>query len=579
MTWPLLRVALESEDDIVAARQRGRLLAANLGFDVQDQTRIATAVSEIARNAVVHGKGGAAEFALDGNAPAQWLRVRITDHGPGIRDLDAVLEGHAPAAGGGFGIVGTRRLMDRFEIRSGADGTIVQFAKHLPRGHVIAREAIADIAHALAQAATPDPLAELRLQNRELLASLSELRARQEDLHRLNAELEDTNRGVVALYAELDERAEELRRASELKTRFLSNISHEFRTPLNSILAITALLLERADGDLSPEQERQVGYIRSSAQSLTELVNDLLDLAKVEAGKIEARASEFTVATLFGALRGVMKPLLSGTVALVLDDRCDGPPLHTDESKVSQILRNLVSNALKFTEHGEVRVSAAHDAAHDRYAFTVADTGIGIAPADQERIFEEFAQVPNRLQERVKGTGLGLPLSRRLAELLGGTLTVASVPDRGSTFVLDIPARLDAAGAGVEVPASALRVLLIDDEEPFRYVLSHFLAGSRFAVVAEARDGQDGLLQARRLRPDLIVLDLRMAGLDGYGVLEALAHDPATRGIPVVVCTSSLLEATEHARLARAAAVLPKHALSRETVLNAVNAALAGAAA
>ncbi len=141
-------------------------------------------------------------------------------------------------------------------------------------------------------------------QNTELIASLTELRTRQDELVRLNSELEDTNRGVVALYAELDERAEQLRQASELKSRFLSNMSHEFRTPLNSILALSRLLMDRTDGPLTMEQERQVTYIRRSAESLTELVNDLLDLAKVEAGKLEIRPSYFTIGELFGALRG-----------------------------------------------------------------------------------------------------------------------------------------------------------------------------------------------------------------------------------------------------------------------------------
>ncbi len=580
MNWPLLRVALEREEDVVAARQRARLLAAALGFEVQDQTRIATAISEIARNAVLYGQGGMAEFAIAGKPPAQSLWMRIDDRGPGIADLDAVMEGRwLSAAGVGHGIVGARRLMDRFDIRSDARGTSVQLEKTLPAGRQVTREDIASIIAGLAKAGTPDPMVELRAQNRELLANLHELRTRQEDLHRLNAELADTNRGVVALYAELDERAEELRRASELKSRFLSNISHEFRTPLNSILAIATLLLERTDGELSTEQERQVNYIRSSAHNLTDLVNDLLDLAKVEAGKVELRNGEFDVPALFGALRGVMKPLQTATnVALMLDDHFGGPPLYSDEGKISQILRNLVSNALKFTEHGEVRVSARYDAMTRRYVFAVVDTGIGIAPEDQDRIFEEFTQIPNRLQERVKGTGLGLPLSRRLAELLGGTLIVESELGRGATFILDIPARLDGrldAGAAT-APA---RVLLIDDEEPFRYVLGQFLGGSHYAVVAEAHDGEQGLRQARMLVPDLIVLDLHMPVLDGYGVLAGLQDDASTRDIPVVVCTSSVLRPGDRERLAGASAVLSKHALSREAVLAAAGAALAGSSA
>ena len=239
----------------------------------------------------------------------------------------------------------------------------------------------------------------------------------------LNRELEDTNRGVVALYAELDEKADHLRRADELKSRFLSNMTHEFRTPVNSILGLSSLLLDDRQRLGREAPSRRSLYIRKAAEQLSELVNDLLDLAKVEAGKTVVRPAEFSVENLFGALRGMLRPLLlNQSVSLVFEDATALPPLYTDEGKVSQILRNLISNALKFTERGEVRVTAGRaGCGRVRSRFSVADTGIGIAPQDQARIFEEFTQLEHRLQSQVRGTGLGLPLSRRLAELLGGT--------------------------------------------------------------------------------------------------------------------------------------------------------------
>ena len=196
---------------------------------------------------------------------------------------------------------------------------------------------------------------ELQYQNQELLGALEEIRSRQAELIRLNRELEDTNRGVVALYAELDEKADHLRRADELKSKFLSNMSHEFRSPLNSILALSGLLMNRADGELTPPQEQQVVYVRRAAQDLLELVNDLLDLAKVEAGKVKARPLEFEVENLFAALRGMLRPLLlNQAVDLIFDDATHIPRVFSDEGKVSQILRNFISNALKFTERGEI---------------------------------------------------------------------------------------------------------------------------------------------------------------------------------------------------------------------------------
>jgi len=266
------------------------------------------------------------------------------------------------------------------------------------------------------------------------------LRQRQEELERLNKELKDVNRGMVGLYAELDEKARELRRADEIKTQFLSNISHEFRTPLNSIFALSSLLLERTDGELTSEQEKQVGFIRKAADSLLELVNDLLDLSKIRSGKIEVHPAEFSAASLFSALRGMLRSLqVNPAVALVFEEPEGIPWLNTDEGKVSQILRNFVSNALKFTERGEVRVSARYDEGNGTVTFTVSDSGVGIAADDQERIFEEFTQLEHPAQSKFKGTGLGLPLCRKLAELLGGKIELESEVGVGSKFSLTLP--------------------------------------------------------------------------------------------------------------------------------------------
>ena len=444
-------------------------------------------------------------------------------------------------------------------------------SRRLPEGAVVSSADVARIVGALGTASCRlNPAAELLTQNTELITSLTELRTRQDELVSNSIpNLEDTNRGVVALYAELDERAEQLRQASELKSRFLSNMSHEFRTPLNSILALSRLLMDRTDGPLTAEQERQVTYIRRSAESLTELVNDLLDLAKVEAGKLEIRPSYFTIGELFGALRGVMKPLQQNdAVDLIFEDVTDCPPLFTDEAKLAQILRNLISNALKFTERGEVRVAAAFDRETRQCRLEVLDTGIGIAPEDQELVFQEFSQVANTLQYRAKGTGLGLPLSRRLAELLGGTLTLRSTPGTGSTFTLCIPISLGqvsaSAPAVVSQPRQSRGVLIIDDEETSRYVLRQMLAGFEPMRVQEAETGAEGLRLARAWQPDVVLLDLRLPDIDGFDVMDRLHADPVTAGLPVIVCTSSVLTERQRGRLNHARAILSKATLTRE---------------
>jgi anti-sigma regulatory factor (Ser/Thr protein kinase) len=276
MKLPILSSEIRYEQDTVHARQRARQVAKLLGFDNQDQTRISTAVSEIARNAFNYARGGRIEFAVEGRTRPQLFVIRITDHGPGIRNLDTILEGrYESPTGMGLGVIGAKRLMDRFQVNTAAGvGTEVVLTKLIPRRSPLIAEAdIAVIAGELARERPQDPMQELQHQNQELVRALEEIRTRQEELTRVNRELEDTNRGVVALYAELDEKADHLRRADELKSKFLSNMSHEFRSPLNSILALTGLLADLSDGPLTSEQAQQVSYIRRAAQDLLELVN------------------------------------------------------------------------------------------------------------------------------------------------------------------------------------------------------------------------------------------------------------------------------------------------------------------
>ncbi|KAA0995079.1 histidine kinase [Pseudomonas sp. ANT_J12] len=255
----------------------------------------------------------------------------------------------------------------------------------------------------------------------------------------LRNELEETNQGVLALYAELDEQAEQLRQASDLKSRFLSYMSHEFRTPLGSILSITGLLTDELDGPLSPEQHKQVAFVSGAARELSDMVDDLLDLAKIEAGRISISPAWFDMLDLFAALRGMFRPIVDGSaVDLIFEEPVGLPRLFTDDKKLAQILRKFISNSLKFTTRGEVRVSARLENS-DHVRFAVSDTGIGIAPELHGALFEDFSQVDSPLQKRLRGTGLGLSLCKRFAELLGGEVGVQSTPGAGSTFFVIIP--------------------------------------------------------------------------------------------------------------------------------------------
>ena len=300
---------------------------------------------------------------------------------------------------------------------------------------------------AAGSAAGPAPQADALAQ--ALAASKAEVEA-------LRAELDETNRGVLALYAELDAQADNLRQATELKSRFLAYMSHEFRTPIGAIQSIARILQDRIDGPLTEEQEKQVRFIQTTSAEFADMVNDLLDLAKVEAGRIEVSPAWFEMVDVFAALRGMFKPVITNPdVVLIFEEPQNVPKLFSDDRKLAQILRNFISNALKFTQHGEIRVSAKR-ISETSVQFAVADTGIGIAPEFHHAIFRDYSQIDSPIQKRLRGTGLGLSLSKRLAELLGGDVALESEAQKGSTFYVTIPISVTAATPPVaaESPSS-----------------------------------------------------------------------------------------------------------------------------
>lgn len=540
MTRIIHTLMLANEKDVVSARQRARSIAAALSFDHPEQIRIATAVSEIARNAFRYARGGSVTFSVD---PLKRLfQISVTDHGSGIPHLETVMGGsYRSATGMGMGLLGTRRLMDDFDIETSRKGTAVRFGKRIPPIVQQIDDALLNsvVAH-LASEHPATPLDELQTQNREMLKTLTELKESKEELQHINEELQDTNRGVVALYAELDERADYLRRASELKSSFLSNMSHEFRTPLNSMLALTRMLLDRMDGELSSEQEQQIRFIQRSAKELSEMVDDLLDLAKVEAGKLEVKPKSFEIDELFGALRGMLKPLLAESSLNLVFEIDEGlPTLFTDEQKVSQVLRNFISNAIKFTVRGEVRVTARENGSNIEFA--VADTGVGISASDLHIIFEEFSQVESSMQRRVKGTGLGLPLSRKLADLLGGNVSVQSEVGIGSTFFLQVPSTYSGTSPADDLPPLKLDpdkklILILEDNQETAFVYSRYLANAGFQTHAVVSVAEAKKLLAHA-RPAAIIMDLLLHAETTWDFLRELKR--VANPIPVIVMSAT----------------------------------------
>jgi signal transduction histidine kinase len=442
---PLTRMRLRIEQDIFVARQLGREVAREVGLEAQDQTRMATALSEVSRVMLGEGREAEVAFMISPNGvPLLEVTVRNPVPGDSARLVPQL------------GQVG--RLVDTMEVGDEETGTVVRMVRRLPASAPkLTPERMDEIRAGLAAHVPGTPLDELNVQNQQLITALDEVRQQRDELARLNAELEETNRGVmalynqlseeleetnrgvVALYAELDEKSVQLRAASEAKTRFLANVSHELRAPVTAIIGLGRLLTDASSDSLTEEQGRQVELIRGSATDLLSLVNDLLDLAKAEAGRLEPNWAEVDLKAVFGQLRGTLRPLVTRPEVELIIEEPAIPTLRSDEVLLAQILRNLLTNALKFTEAGSVRLSVR--AAGDDVEFVVADTGAGIPPELHERIFEEFYQVPGSIPVSGKGTGLGLPYARRLAGLLGGAMRVESTVGEGSTFTVRLPVK------------------------------------------------------------------------------------------------------------------------------------------
>jgi signal transduction histidine kinase/CheY-like chemotaxis protein len=380
--------------------------------------------------------------------------------------------------------------------------------------------------------------------NREVVCQKHEISRYADRLAQSNRELQESNQGILSLHRELDDRAEALSRSGEIKSRVVSSVSHEFRTPLNSMLGLTDLLLGELDGPLTAEQQKQVRFIRSSAEELMALVNDLLDLSKIEAGKTTLRATRFSAREFVASMRGSLKPLLpaDSPVALVFDEPAADFEMETDRAKLSQIVRNLTSNALKFTERGEVRVSVRL-AADDQVAVAVSDTGIGIPAELIDRIFEEFAQVDHPLQENAKGTGLGLPISQRVAQLLDGDIAVDSTVGEGSTFTLVIPRVHPDVSEMHSIEARSRRrdpakvpVLVVEDDRRSTFVYERSLSMAGFQVIP-ARTVEAAREALARELPAAIVLDLMLEEETTWRFLAEVKRDPRTQLVPVLVVT------------------------------------------
>ncbi len=360
---------------------------------------------------------------------------------------------------------------------------------------------------------------------------------------------------------QLELRNREVERANRLKSEFLASMSHELRTPLHTIIGFTELLAEELEGPLNDRQKRFVKHVHQDSHHLLALINDILDLSKIEAGRMELRLESFDAA-------GVLQDVLAGIRTLAdakqirIDNRVAGQiGIVADRVRFREILNNLLSNAVKFTpEGGDIWVEAGFE--DDMALFAVSDSGIGIAPEDQDAIFETFRQVGSTTRGVREGTGLGLAIVRRLVEMHGGSIRVESEIDKGSRFQFTMPSS----------PAKEPLILVIEDEPSAQELLTTYLQPSHYRTET-AGAAAEGLAKARLLRPDLITLDLLLPGRTGWQILRDLKQMPETRDIPVLVI--SVLDEDKAALTLGAAAYLRKP-LKKEALLRAVRENLPG---
>lgn len=418
---------------------------------------------------------------------------------------------------------------------------------------------------------------ELEQQSRALMQSQERLKNQQAELEQINAQLEEQAQSLELQRDDLTRAQSELQRASAYKSEFLANMSHELRTPLNSSLILAKLLMDNREGHLDDEEVKFARTIYSAGNDLLTLINDILDLSRIEAGKLEVRPEEVVVARLVDDQLNIFEPVAKDRSLSLEMEVASGVParIHTDPIRLQQILKNLISNALKFTEKGGVSLRLRRGPA-GRILFEVADTGIGIPKEKQGIIFDAFKQAEGSTNRKYGGTGLGLSISRDLARLLGGELTVDSAPGHGSTFTLSLPETHTAreagkVGAGSATPAvasvppvrrrsspqngkalvplgplapGARAILIIEDDVAFAQILAE-LAGELDFKPLIAHTAEQGLAMADHYKPSAIVLDIGLPDRSGLTVLDALKHNKPTRHIPVHV-----ISGVDHAQVA-----------------------------
>ena len=357
----------------------------------------------------------------------------------------------------------------------------------------------------------------------------------------------------VRLFDEIQDKSRQLEVASQHKSQFLANMSHELRTPLNAILGYTELMADGIYGELPEKTMGVLKRLESNGRHLLGLINDVLDLSKIEAGQLVLDLSDYSLEDIAQTVRSTLEPLAADKkLAFKVEVAPKMPAGHGDGRRLTQVLINLVGNAIKFTDAGEVVINAT--ATDGSFHLSVRDTGPGISAADQAKLFQEFQQADNAITRKKGGTGLGLAISKRIVEMHGGKIWVESQVGQGSTFSFTVPVRVEQQ---VEHGMSK-RILVVEDQEDNRQIIRDMLTSTDYEIM-EAESGEQALEAVAKQRPDLILMDIQLPGIDGYETTRRIKADPALRSITIIAVTSYALSGEEQkAQAAGCDAYVPK---------------------